>query len=157
LKWSDILITINNIKFFKIQNLKVNRSNNSKNSNNEDEFKYIPINSDLFNLLIELGYEEKKNTNEFILLANRTITDKTLMDRISKSFTHYKEQSGIEKEVSLKILRKTYLSWVNAVMMKDTRILSSHASNEVLDKYYLDPTILNAVEKGALEIKIFGT
>ena len=108
-------------------------------------------------MLIELGYEEKKNTNEFVLLANRTITDKTLMDRISKSFAHYKEQSGIEKEVSLKILRKTYLSWVNAVMMKDTRILSSHASNEVLDKYYLDPTILNAVEKGVLEIKIFGT
>ena len=42
-------------------------------------------------------------------------------------------------------------------MLKDTRILSSYASSDVLDKYYLDPLILNAVEKGALEIKIFGT
>lgn len=42
-------------------------------------------------------------------------------------------------------------------MMKETRILSFHASSEVLDKHYLDPTILNVIEKGAVEIKIFGT
>jgi integrase len=157
LKWSNIFITVNNIKFFKICNLKVQKSNYTKNIDVSIAPKYIPINSDLSNLLIDMGYNDLKNSDEYILYPKRKITDKTLMDKISKSFTHYKEQSGIEKDVSLKNLRKTYLSWVNVVMMGDTKLLSSHTSDSVLEKHYLDPTILSSVEKGALEIKIFGT
>lgn len=41
-------------------------------------------------------------------------------------------------------------------MNKDTKILSSHSTDGVLKEYYLDPTVLTAIEKGALEIKIFG-
>lgn len=158
LKWNQIFTTINSVKFFKISNYKVEKSSKSKNNEVSIAPKYVPINSDLNDLLKELGYDEKKNTDEYIIFPERgDIKNLTLMDRISKSFSHYKEQAGIEKEVSLMNLRKTYLSWVNAVMMKETRILSSHASSEVLDKHYLDPTILNVIEKGALEIKIFGT
>lgn len=157
LRWSQIFSTINGIKFFRIENSKVIKSNRAKNKTIEVAPKYVPINLDLYDLLLEIGYEEKKNSDEYIIAPDRNVTSKTLMDRVSKSFTHYKEETEIEKNISLKNLRKTYLSWVNAVMLKDTRILSSHASSDVLDKYYLDPTILNAVEKGALEIKIFGT
>jgi hypothetical protein len=42
-------------------------------------------------------------------------------------------------------------------MQKKTGISTSHSSVNVLETYYLDPKILFAVEKGALEIKIFGT
>ena len=41
-------------------------------------------------------------------------------------------------------------------MQKDTGILTSHSTKNVLETYYLDPKILSIVEKGALEIKIFG-
>jgi hypothetical protein len=41
-------------------------------------------------------------------------------------------------------------------MRNETKILSSHATDEVLTKYYLDSKVLSVVEKGALEIKIFG-
>ena len=157
LKWSQIFTTVNGVKFFRIENSKVIKSNRAKNKSIEVAPKYIPINSDLYDLLLEIGYEKKKNSDEYIIAPDRSVTSKTLIDRVSKSFTHYKEESKIEKDISLKNLRKTYLSWVNAVMLKDTKILSSHASSDVLDKYYLDPTVLNAVEKGALEIKIFGT
>ena len=40
LKWSDILITIEGTKFFKIDNKKVNRQKSS-----DDYVKYLPINS----------------------------------------------------------------------------------------------------------------
>lgn len=157
LKWSQIFTTVNGVKFFRITNSKVVKANKAKNKDIAVAPKYIPINSDLFDLLLEIGYENKKNSDEYIISPDRNVQSKTLMDRVSKSFTHYKEQSKIEKDVSLKNLRKTYLSWVNAVMMNDTKVLSSHATDGVLDKYYLDPTILSVVEKGALEIKIFGT
>lgn len=68
-----------------------------------------------------------------------------------------KKGAGIEKDISFKNLRKTYITWVNQVMGQQTGILTSHSTDEVLGKFYLDPKVLSAVEKGAMEIKIFGS
>ena len=63
---------------------------------------------------------------------------------------------GIDKDISFNNLRKTYLSWVNAVMNKDTGILSSHSTHEILERHYIDPKILSIIEEGALKISVFG-
>jgi len=42
-------------------------------------------------------------------------------------------------------------------MGNQTGILTSHSTNEVLEKFYLDPKVLSAMEKGATEIRIFGS
>ena len=72
------------------------------------------------------------------------------MDKVSKSFTHYRNGAGIDKDVSLKNLRKTYITWVNQTMGNETGLLTSHSTQEVLERYYLDPKILSAIERGAL-------
>jgi integrase len=151
LRWNELFITVKGVRFFKISNLKVTRK-----TGKDDIYKYIPVNADLEDLLFEMGYEEKKETDEFILCNDRTIGHKTLMDTISKAFTHYKKAADIQKDVSLKNLRKTYISWVNQVMARETGLLTSHATHELLLNHYIDPTILSAIEKGAAEIKIFG-
>lgn len=74
------------------------------------------------NLLNELGYDDKKQTDDFILFSERKVLTKTIMNDLSKGFTHYKKMANINKKVSFKNLRKTYLSWVNAIMNKDTGI-----------------------------------
>ncbi len=94
--------------------------------------------------------------NDYILFPDRKCTDKIIIDRLSRSFTHFKTGAGIKKDVTLKNLRKTYISWVNQAMGKATGILTSHSTNEVLENYYLDPTILSTIERGANEIKVFG-
>jgi hypothetical protein len=96
------------------------------------------------------------NSNDFILFPERDCTTKTIMDRLSRSFTHYKNGAGITKDISQKNLRKTYITWVNQVMGNQTGIITSQ-SNQVIDKYYLDPKVLTAIERGALEIKVFGS
>jgi hypothetical protein len=103
-----------------------------------------------------MGYNEYKDSSRFIIYPERTISSKTIMDFLSKSFTHYKISSGIEKNISLKNLRKTYLTWVKASMGGETRILSGHSTNDVLDDFYIDPIVLSSIEKGVLEIKVFG-
>jgi len=157
LKWSQLMISVSGTRFFRIVNGKVKKQMEAKGQSGEPPLKYVPINVDLFKLLGELGYDKYKGQDRYILYANRTVQTKTIVDRVSKSFTHYRKQAGISKEVSLDELRKTYLSWMNTIMHKDTRILSSHASDEVLQDYYLDPTILSAIEKAALELRIFGS
>ena len=152
LKWSDIFVAESGVKFFLLENLKVNRIKKGKKA----KMKHIPINADLEQLLVELGMDEKKNSNDFILFPERDCKTKTIMDRLSRSFTHYKNGAGITKDISQKNLRKTYITWVNQVMGNQTGIITSQ-SNQVIDKYYLDPKVLTAIERGALEIKVFGS
>ena len=102
LKWSDILITIEGVKFFQISNRKVNRTKHT------DTFrKYIPINEDLFQLLNELGYQEKKNSSDYILFPERNVKSKTIMNDLSKAFSHYVRESNVKTDISLSNLRKT--------------------------------------------------
>ncbi len=157
LKWNQILITMDGIKFFQYPNLKVVRQKRAKNIQSETAPRYVPINSDLFTLLNEMGYEALKNSDSYVLFPERVVNHKTLMNNISKAFTHYRVAAGVDKEVSLSDLRKTHISWVHAVLNKDTRVLSSHTSNAVLQDNYIDRTVLSAIEKCALEVKIFGT
>jgi len=153
LRWDNIFLSSNGTKFFRIENLKVIRSKKTA----EKIYKYIPINSDLFELLLELGYNKKRGSNDYILFPERENKKSlTICNDLSKGFTHYRKVAGIKRNIRLGDLRKTYLTWVNQVMNQDTKILSSHSTDGVLQEYYLDPTILNAIEKGALEIKIFG-
>lgn len=151
LRWSDIYYS-GDTYFFMIKNKKVERNQNIDGDFN----KYIPINSDLFDLLNEIGYEEKKTSKDFILCPDRNESVLTIMNTLSKSFTFYKNKSGVTKNISLKHLRKTYISWVNKVMGSDTRILTSHSTDGVLKEHYLDPTILDTIQKGMLNIKVFG-
>ncbi|TDE03146.1 transposase [Flavobacterium hiemivividum] len=45
---------------------------------------------------------------------------------------------------------------LHQVMQKETGLLTSHSNTKVLESYYIDPQILSVVERGAVEIKIFG-
>ena len=78
------------------------------------------------------------------------------MNDLSKAFTHYKKGAGIEKNISLKSLRKTYITWVNRVMEGETGLLTSHSTGKVLQDYYIDKKVLTAIEEATLKIKIFG-
>jgi integrase len=156
LKWSDIMITVQQVRFFQVANRKVQKQRMAKNSQATTADKYFPINADLQQLLDELGFETYKGQNRYILYPERTVSTNTIMNRISASFTHYRKAAGIEKEVSLDELRKTYLTWMNVVMNSDTKVLSSHTSDNVLQVHYYDPKILSTIEKAALEFRVFG-
>ena len=151
LRWNNIFESDKKIKFFRIKNLKVTRI-----MKRETVYKYIPITDDLFDFLKELGYKEKRNTDEYILFPERYEKSKTMMDVLSKAFTHYRIGAGVEKEITLSNLRKTYISWVNFEMGIDTPYVSSHSTNGVLEKFYLDPKILTAIETTALKVRVFG-
>ncbi|MFV8327209.1 hypothetical protein [Flavobacterium sp. ZS1P14] len=84
LRWSDIYESEEKVKFLYIDNIKVQRIKNKKTI-----FKPIPITVELMNLLIEMGYNSKYTTDEYILHPNRDDGIVYLMDFLSKSFTHY--------------------------------------------------------------------
>ena len=123
---------------------------------NKERKKYIGINADLEDFLIELGMNEKIGNDEYILSPKRDRSTKTMMNDLSRGFTHYKNGAGIKKDISLSNLRKTYLTWHHQILGDDTGLVSSHSTTHVLDKYYLDPKVLTAVEISALKVRVFG-
>ena len=152
LKWSDIYSTPQGVKLFIIDNLKVKRIKKDA----KERKKYIGINADLEDFLIELGMNDKIGNDEYILLPKRDRSTNTLMNDLSRGFTHYKNGAGIKKNISLSNLRKTYLTWHHQVLGDDTGLVSSHSTTQVLEKYYLDPKVLTAVEISALKVRVFG-
>ena len=99
---------------------------------------------------------EKIGNDEYILSPKRDRSTKTMMNDLSRGFTHYKNGAGINKDISLSNLRKTYLTWHHQILGDDTGLVSSHSTTHVLDKYYLDPKVLTAVEISALKVRVFG-
>lgn len=77
------------------------------------------------------------------------------MDRISKSFTHYAISAGIKKNVTLKNLRKTYITWMNQTLGLETGKLTSQTEG-VMKQYYIDPKVVSLAEKAAKVVRIFG-
>jgi integrase len=151
LKFSDIVVTMAGTKCFKIHNLKVERIQKGN-----DVFKYVPITADLWNLLFEMAYNENMNSYSYILHPSRTETSQTIMDCLSKGFSHYSKQAGITTDITLKSLRKTYISWLNQVMGIETGLLTSHSTGTVLANHYVDPSIISAIDKGAKNLRIYG-
>lgn len=129
------------------ENLKVQRS-----TGKAYKLKYIPVFDQLHELLLELGLEENRGSENYILFPERTVSNKTMQDAISKGFSHFYKQAFPNNELKqFKCLRKTYLSYLERAVGDDMIHLSSHSGKDVLEKHYLNPAI---VTKG-YEMTIF--
>lgn len=151
LKWGDLLTTENGTKLFITDNLKVNRNNRIKRY----QKKIFPVTADFEDFLIELGMNNHPDPNDYVLPTDRTQHIQTIMDRTTKAFTHYAAGAGIKKKVTLKHLRKTYITWMNQAMGLETGKLTSQTEG-VMKNFYIDPKVVALAEKGAREVKIFG-
>ena len=129
-------------------NLKVQRITGRKYKKKE-----VPVGPDLMELLSELGYENIMESDAYILHPNRAASFDTMMSNLSKGFSHFYKQAFPEKElITFKILRKTYLSYLNKAVGEKTIELSSPGSMKTLTTHYIDAEV---VAKG-LTMKIFG-
>ena len=104
------------------------------------------VHPDLLELLQDLGLDEKINTNDFIVCNSRNRNTKNFIDQVSKSFSYYRDLAGVRKEISIKHLRKTYISWINSINSESPHILTGHSSKLLLSNYYINPLILGSQE-----------
>ena len=153
MKWNMIHFKNEKPHFIEIRNFKVERQK-GEGFNANVQPKIIPITNELLKLLYKMGLEEKIGTDEYILHPQRTITTSTIKDNLSKGFTHFYKQLNTGREIRFKHLRKTYLTYLNATIKGETKLLSSHSSNEVLRRYYIDERLISKTIK---KLKIFGS
>lgn len=127
-----------------IQDYKVNKS---KGISTLEDLKmvHIPVISSLKNLLMELGYEKYKGKDEYILAPEETMQRNTMMNFISKAFSHYYNQLNTGKDLRFYDLRKTYISHLFAKHGNKARIITKHSSDEVMLNHYIDEKVISEV------------
>ena len=89
LRWSDIKLNNNGqISFIQVVDLKRTRNNKHKSKLEKDELikKNIEMTPEFEDILMDLGYEEKKNSNEFILANYELISRKEISNILSAAF-----------------------------------------------------------------------
>ncbi len=150
LKFSDVLFDENGKpQFIKVQNFKVNRIKGFDSETGE--YKYVPVTKGLEFLLSELGLHQKIESEEYLIGENEISNRDTLIQFVSKAFTHFWQQTGIEKNVQLKHLRKTYLTALVAQFGEKAPIISGHSGINVLKKHYVnDKQLIDATRSFAV-------
>ncbi len=148
LSWSDLYHSEKNgCLMFITDNLKVERMTGKRFKK-----KFIPVGPDLMEFLMELGYEDFKDSDLFILAPNRKVKHATIMSALSRGFSHYYMQAFPDNKLKqFKVLRKTYISYLNKKVGDSVIELTSHGSMKIVNKHYVDAEV---VAKG-LTMRIF--
>jgi len=145
MKFSDIEEDAGGIpEILNYYDLKSERLKGKKLNKNEIRTVTIPIFRQLRDLINELGYDEYKKSDRFLIAPD--ITERIeLARRMSRAFTHYWRFTGIKKHVTFKTLRKANLTAHKEYAMNNgtydsdlmVRLISDHKSNSVLQDHYI--------------------
>jgi integrase len=137
LQFSDIVLDENaNPLLIKVENYKVNRIKGGNDVS--QEVKHVPITQGLLKLLEELGIDQYRGTDRFLIGHDERASRKTLIEFVSKAFSFYWKRTGIEKNVQLKHLRKTYLTALVEHFGDKAPMISSHSGIQVLKDHYVN-------------------
>ncbi|WP_277014094.1 tyrosine-type recombinase/integrase [Flavobacterium lindanitolerans] len=139
LKYSDIIMSADRKLDYVIgTDLKFQRAHNS-DSTKAVKTVYIPVSPELENLLKRLNYQENIGLDKYLIAGDENITRSSLAKQLSHSFTFYRRQAGLEDGISIKHLRKTFLTKLH-LQTGLTESMGYQKTASVVLKNYIDKT-----------------
>lgn len=142
LKYSDIKTNeVGELLYIESEDFKVTRS---KFSNPVKGLKkiYIPITRKLKAVIVENGYWDFRESDNYLLAPGKINNRETLMNQLSKGFSHYYKQLNTGRNLTFKSLRKTYISHLTASFGYNVKAITGHSGEDVIYKHYLDRTLM---------------
>lgn len=109
--------------------------------------KRIPVIPELLKVLNEeCDFELHKNTDKYVI-DSESDGRSNVYSIITKGFTHFKRQAGIDSRKCFKELRTTFITRLQDEYgdLNLTIMISDHSNKEVVKKHYFDQ--INAVKK----------
>ena len=151
LKYNDIQFDDKeNPVLIKVENYKVNRI--LSNENGEKRYRYVPITVGLLQLIKKLNYNEKIDSESFLIGEDESGKRETLMLFVSKAFSHFWSFTEVQKDLKLKHLRKTYLTSLVEHFGDKAGVISDHSDINVLKNHYVNKQQLISATK---KFKVF--
>jgi len=124
MKWSHV-----HDHYVEVPNYKVNQILD------REDVREVPLFPNFATLLKELGWDTKRDSDEFIIAPDHKNRE-TVKDYMSRAFTHYWKLTGINKQVSMIDLRKTYVTLMYAGFGEDAGLITGQ-SDAVIKAHYL--------------------
>ena len=137
MKYSDIKLNKDNsLAYMEGTDLKFKRAHNWDDSK-EQKIVYIPITPELEHLLNRLNFMDHINSDRYILDGNENLSRLTIAKQMSHSFSFYRDKAGVSKCISIKHLRKTFLTKLET-QTGLTCAAGYQKSSSVIHKNYID-------------------
>ena len=131
---------------FEIDNYKVNRLAGLDPGEEGSQVKMVPITRGLLRLLKEeLEWRKYVGTPHFLLGPESNLRRKTMWEGASRAFGHFWSLTGYEQELELNDLRNTFITRLTMAHPEHAKVISDHASIEVIKKHYTDQNLLATV------------
>lgn len=142
LRWDFINWENDRPIYFKIPNFKVNRLYGI-DGEQESQYKLVPITKGVLSVLNnELDLKSKKSSKEYLFDSDKIMKRTTMCDFLSKAFGHFWSLVKSERKLTLNDLRNTYISNLYKMYGEKTKVVTDHSSIDVIEKHYLDRTLL---------------
>lgn len=142
LKWSDISLDEKGMfNTLKTIDYKIDSANSNRTSKEERLFKYFAITNELGNLLVEMGYEQYKNSDKYIIAPEDGLKRSNVAGIISRSFSHYYNQLNTGKTITFKNLRKTFMTSALREFGVASTALTNHTTVSMTNKHYYDKEV----------------
>jgi integrase len=137
LKFKDVVEDINGkLLYLNGTDLKFERGHNWGETKPKKTVP-IPMTLELEGLLNRLGYKENKATDKYIIDGETTMNRASLGKQLSHSFTFYRRKAGLPDNISIKHLRKTFLTKLET-QTGLTSAAGYQKSSSVIRKNYID-------------------
>ncbi len=147
LKFNDIITDADGNSVIKSEDYKTNRIQNR--TENSKKFNYIPVTNELRELLLDLGWNNHKGSNAYILAPDvETKRNKVLSDVLSRGFTHFYSQLETGRELTFKCLRKTFITNISIYMGGNAKAITGHSDDAVIENHYLNKESVAKAAKG---------
>lgn len=152
-KWCDIILSEDG-KFdtIKVIDHKIDNANSHRTSKEERFYKYFAITKELGDLLIEMGYEQYKGSDKYIVAPEETIQRAHVAVLISKSFSHYYKQLNTGKQISFKHLRKAFMTSALIEFGEASAALTNHTTINMTNKHYHDKGVTRDQAKESFSV-----
>lgn len=151
LSWPDVIEDANGeLVMIRFENMKVNRINNRREEM-EKKYTRIIMTPSLKALLYRLGYLKYRGTDNYILAPESPRERATIMNDLTRGFTHYWKQIYPKSKKTLKHLRKSWSTNMEELLGEKAYLATGHSSMDTLDKHYSNKDVLTiAASKIAL-------
>jgi len=133
-------------EYIDVPNYKVGRIMKEENR----KHRKVPMTRGLKKLLAELGYEKNKGSDNYII-APEQLNRTTLKNWMTRAFTHYWKLTGIEKKVTLKHLRKTYITLMYGRFGQLTGQITDQRMDTIEDHYLSNKKLMKQAQNLTLE------
>jgi hypothetical protein len=105
-----------------------------------------------YDFLRTIGYEKYKNTDCYVLAPDSNHKRKTIMEDITKGFTHYLSKTDLKESFAFKHLRKTFATSVNMSFGDKAHLITDHEEMNVMKRHYIDKGIMQEEMRNGFKI-----